>query len=168
MSGNPEVMPKSEVESDKHFIVIAEPKGRIKSDKSRSIPEKTGTLSRKGTEMNGQFARHCQCLRTLELMFNPSIRPPPPEDEGVVQTSLRELRISFSPISDSDTASVAGYLFHLFPNITTLFYQPNHVLPILPDPNDRWRRRVGQHSPDRPGWIGVAGHLQAMHEAKSG
>ncbi|KAJ7760214.1 hypothetical protein DFH07DRAFT_816633 [Mycena maculata] len=115
-----------------------------------------------------QFAKHCQRLRTLEIMFDATIPLPPPEDEGVVQTALTELRVSFSPISDSDTAQVAGYLFHLFPNIATLFYQLNSLLHILPGPNDRRRRTVGQHRPDRPGWTGVAGHLQGLHKAKEG
>ncbi|KAF7358681.1 hypothetical protein MSAN_01207100 [Mycena sanguinolenta] len=112
-----------------------------------------------------QFARHCLHLHTLELMFDTTNPPSAPEDDDAVQTTLTELRVSFSPIAESDKASVARYFFHLFPNMATLFYQMNIMVYILADPNDRRRRRIGQRSPEEAGWNGVAGHLQHLHKA---
>ncbi|KAJ6452808.1 hypothetical protein C8R45DRAFT_1040162 [Mycena sanguinolenta] len=113
-----------------------------------------------------QFAQHSRHLRILELMFDPTAPPPLAAYKGASQTTLTELRVSFSPISDWNKASVAAYIFRLFPNITTLCYEAHTILRILPDPDDRYRLTVRWYSPDDSGWVGVAGHLQLLHQPK--
>ncbi|KAJ6492269.1 hypothetical protein C8R45DRAFT_928561 [Mycena sanguinolenta] len=113
-----------------------------------------------------RFAKHCPHLHTLELMFDTTHPPAVPEDEDAIQTTLTELRVSFSPVADCNKSSVARYLFHLFPNIATMFHKRNFMIHILPDPKDRQRTRIGQRSPEEVGWNGVAGHLQQLHKAK--
>ncbi|KAJ7611869.1 hypothetical protein DFH06DRAFT_1485040 [Mycena polygramma] len=58
------------------------------------------------------FARHCPLLQYLAISFHatsvPSLR-----DESAVQSSLKELQVGFSPISDP--APVSQYLWKLFP-----------------------------------------------------
>ncbi|KAF7377117.1 hypothetical protein MSAN_00130700 [Mycena sanguinolenta] len=113
-----------------------------------------------------QFAKHSRHLRILELMFDSTTPPSLAEYEDVSQATLADLGISFSPMSDRNKASVAAYIFHLFPNIARLYSKANTMLRILPDPNDRHRLTVRWYSPDGSGWVGVAGHLQLLYQAK--
>ncbi|KAF7358687.1 hypothetical protein MSAN_01207700 [Mycena sanguinolenta] len=137
---------------------------RLITQNEPDTPENQTKLPLKALQ---HFTKHCQHLRTLELMFDTTNPPSTPEDDAV-QTTLTELRVSFSPIMDLDKASVAGYLFHLFPNIMTMFYKLNFVVHILADPNDGQRTRIRRHSPEEAGWNGVAGYLQDLHKVKIG
>ncbi|KAJ6492261.1 hypothetical protein C8R45DRAFT_990784 [Mycena sanguinolenta] len=138
---------------------------RLVTQKASDEPEDQPKLPLKALR---RFAKRWPHLRTLELVLDTTNCPSALDDDDAVQTRFTELRVSFSPLADPDKASVARFLFHLFPNIATMFHKLNSVIYILPDSKDRPWITVRLCSPDESGWNGVAGHLQRLHKGKTG